>query len=329
MTTYGWDASNYDDPITIRDGIDFYTHKAAEGHHMYYDREYLQSMANALALGIPVLGAYFVNHPGTVSDQVDWFIQILDQDTPWWRTHPCFVLQIDAEKFGYMPSAPTKAEIQAFGDRLVNVHGVDPRRIIAYAPQWLYGNTLAGLTYRLWASAYGTNPFTHYLAAYPGDGSVRWQSYSGQSPLILQYGSNTTIGNQTTCDANAFRGTLIELMTALGANSEPPQMPNKEDDVVTYILQQDGVGIVLAWPDSKAKKWVYTNIVPPTGDIPNVPEFVGRLQAAGCVGPIAAKFKNNPMYVELADVPDQSITVGDVSVEVGDLNFVGKITKAV
>ena len=244
MTTYGWDASNYDDPIRVRDGIDLYSHKAAEGHHFYYDREYRASMDAARGLGIPVLGAYYVNHPGTVEDQVDWFVQLLDQDTPWWRAHPCFVLQIDAEQFGYMDRAPTPAEIQAFGDRLVQVHGVARERVLAYAPQWLYGNTLTGLTYRLWASAYGSNPTVHYLQAYPGDQDVeRWQSYSGQAPLLLQYGSNTTIGDQTTCDANAYRGTLAELLAELGAAPAPPE----EDDMIAHL-----------WRDTAQQHWYVT-----------------------------------------------------------------------
>jgi hypothetical protein len=262
MTTFGWDASNYDDAPTVRDGIDFYTHKAGEGHHTYYDREYGASLNNAKNLGIPILGAYFVNHPGSVADQVDWFVQILDQDTPWWRKHECFILQIDAEKFDYMPSAPTKDEIQAFGDRLVSVHGVDPRRVIAYAPQWLYGNTLTGLTYRLWASAYGGNPVGHYLAVYPGDADVkRWQSYSGQSPLILQYGSNTTIGNQTTCDANAFRGTLQQLMETLGSGSpEPEDEMNIKGLLCQTTDEPDGNAQVRAWVDPVLGP-VYENIV--------------------------------------------------------------------
>lgn len=244
MTTFLWDASNYDDPITVRDGIDGYTHKIAEGHHFYTDMEYKTSLNNALSLGIPVLGAYFVNHPGTVDDQVDWFVQLLDQNTPWWRSHPCFVLQIDAEQFSYMPSAPTLAEIQAFGDRLVNVHKVDPAKILAYAPQWLYGNGLTGLRYRLWASAYGSNPAVHYPDAYPGDNSTRWQSYSGQSPLLLQYGSNTTIGNQTTCDANGYRGSLAQLMADLKGGMGFVQ----GDEDMTAILMHDPAGsLCLAW----------------------------------------------------------------------------------
>ena len=266
MTTYGWDTSNYDDPIRVRDGIDLFTHKAGEGHHFYYDREYGASLNNARALGIPVLGAYFVNHPGSVDDQVDWFIAILDQDTPWWRDHPCFILQIDAEQFGYMDRAPTEAEIQAFGDRLVQVHGVAPARILAYAPQWLYGNDLAGLTYRLWASNYGANPYAHYLQAYPGDqDGKRWQAYSGQTPLLLQYGSNTTIGDQTTCDANAFRGSVAELIAALGGAEGDDMTPEQDrllkntetyewkksigEDPIMGILGNDGKPIAAGIPN--------------------------------------------------------------------------------
>lgn len=259
MTVFGWDASNYDDPPRQRDGIDLYTHKAGEGHHNYYDREYKASLDAARELGIPVLGAYFVNHPGTVADQVDWFVGILDEDTPWWRTHPCFILQIDAEKFDYMPREPSLAEIQAFGDRLVQVHGVDPRRVLAYAPQWLYGNRLTGLTYRLWASAYGPNPAVHYRQAYPGDGDgKRWQAYSGQTPLLLQYGSATTIGDQTTCDANAFRGTLDELLTTLGASTasstvEVDMFRVLDPENEQFVVQFTAFGWAWEWLDGNRR----------------------------------------------------------------------------
>lgn len=269
MTVYGWDGSNHDDPIRVRDGIDFYTHKIGEGHWFYYDREYRASLENARALGIPILGAYYVNHPGVVADQVDWFVELLDQDTPWWRTHPAFVLQIDAEKFDYMDRAPDRVEIQAFGDRLVKIHGVDPRKILAYAPQWLYGNSLTGLSYRLWASGYGGNPYAHYLDAYPGDhDGKRWQAYSGQTPLILQYGSNTTIGDQTTCDANAYRGDLGELLAELGAGGNLDQMPtgdfqdeNEEDDMVRGVIaQRTGQGIVQVYPHPLTGEMVTANV---------------------------------------------------------------------
>lgn len=214
MTIFGWDASHYDAPPTRRDGVDWYTHKCAEGHHFYKDAEYQAAMNAARNLGVPVLGAYFVNHPGTVADQADWWVSIVERETPWWRQVP-FIWQIDAERFKYMSRAPTLAEINALGDAVCQRAKVPASSVIAYAPKWLYGDTLKGLKFRLWASSYGTNPAVPYRDAYPGDTSSRWGAYSGQTPIILQYGSRTTIAGQTTCDANAFRGTLDQLRALL------------------------------------------------------------------------------------------------------------------
>jgi hypothetical protein len=63
-----------------------------------------------------------------------------------------------------------------------------------------------------------------FKGLYPGDSSSRWNAYSGQVPEILQYSSSATIGGQTTCDANAYRGTLAEL-TALLAPGWDIDMP--------------------------------------------------------------------------------------------------------
>ncbi len=231
MTTFGWDASNYDAPPTARDSVDFYTHKAAEGHHFYYDAEYAASLTNARNLGIPVLGAYFVTHPGTVSDQVDWFLSIVDSETPWWRQYP-WIWQIDAEKFSYMSRAPNLDEINGFGDLICSRARVPASQVIVYAPRWLYGDSLRGLRYRLWASNYGSNPAVPYRQAYPGDGSSRWDAYSGQTPIILQYGSRTTIAGQTTCDANAFRGTLDQLKALLtGDDDMTPEQDARQKNI--------------------------------------------------------------------------------------------------
>lgn len=205
MTTFLWDQSHYDDPMTQADGIQAITHKCAEGHHFYRDTEYKAALDAARALGVPVLGAYFVNHSGTVQDQVDWFLELVNLYTPWWKEVP-WMFQIDAEKFGYMDREPTIAEINGFGDLLCSRTGVPATAVFAYAPPWLYGDKLKGLKYPLWSSNYGSNPTVHYKTAYPGDTSSRWNPFSGSNVAILQYGSNTTIGNQTTCDANAWRG---------------------------------------------------------------------------------------------------------------------------
>lgn len=233
ITSFGWDQSHYDDPMTVRDGIDYITHKVAEGHHFYKDTEYKPALENARKLGVPVLGAYYVNHPGTIQDQVDWFLEIINAETPWWCDVP-FMLQIDAEKFGYMAREPSIDEINGFGDLLCNRTSLPSTAVFAYAPPWLYGEKLRLLKYPLWSSNYGSNPTTHYKTAYPGDSSTRWTPFSGSNVAILQYGSNTTIGNQTTCDANAWRGityngvkfpgTIEGLQDFIGSRVEDPSM---------------------------------------------------------------------------------------------------------
>lgn len=246
----GWDASNYDAPPTVRDGIEFYTHKCAEGHYFYKDAEYGNSMANARALGIPVLGAYFVNHPGSVNDQVDWFLQIVNAETPWWRDVP-WMFQIDAEKFDYMSRAPSIAEINQFGDYLVSASGCRPEQVVAYAPQWLYGSSLSGIKYKNWASNYGSNPYGHYRELYPGNNSSRW---SPANALFLQYGSNTTIGNQATCDANGYRGTVQDLINYLRGSSLAPD--TDEDEYMTYRIMFDG-----SIPGADTTHFYLTNLV--------------------------------------------------------------------
>lgn len=213
MTIFGWDASHWDwgrGPMDIaaavRDGISFMTHKATDktARNDRYD-----DFARRARGVVPLLGAYTVNHPGDQRPQVDEFIRFLDQVSPWWREGP-FIVQVDAEKFDYMPREPNLAEIKSWCDYFMQRTGGRWRPVV-YAPRWLYSDRLRGLPYRLWASSYGDNPAVHYRQAYPGDGSGRWAAYSGQTPAILQYGSTTRIGSQSTCDANAFRGTLDQL----------------------------------------------------------------------------------------------------------------------
>src|SRR5262249_55808726 len=54
---------------------------------------------------------------------------------------------------------------------------------------------------------------------YPGDSYAGWGSYSGQTPAIVQYTSSATIAGRTTCDANAFRGTIDQLLTLIGGDT--------------------------------------------------------------------------------------------------------------
>jgi hypothetical protein len=210
VTIFGSDVSHFDAPDTrsmFADGIVFQTHKAGGdkddpelGQWWGYVKGYRTNV---------LLGAYWVLYPGNPAGRADKFIARLDTQCPGWRDGP-FILQADCEKWnGDSSTVPSVSDINAFCDRLVAK--LPKLRPIGYLPDWVYGD-ISAFKYPLWSSKYVTGP-GHYKALYPGDSSAKWAGYGGKSPSILQYSSSATIGNQTTCDANAFRGTLAELIT--------------------------------------------------------------------------------------------------------------------
>jgi len=179
-----------------------------------------------------------------MSRRADRFIARLDATCKGWRDRP-FILQVDCEEWGSNPgTVPGRADIEAFCDRL-RVRAPKLRAIV-YAPEWVYGNKLAGLDYPLWASRYVSGSGAA-SKLYPGDGSSKWGAYSGQTPAILQFTSSAVIAGQTTCDANAYRGTLAELtaLVAPGWTEEIDDMPMTANEFVN-LLQDDNVRRALA-----------------------------------------------------------------------------------
>lgn len=245
MTIFGWDASDYDagrGPMDLaaaaRDGISWFTHKATEATNVRHEN--LGTMLNrARAAGIPVLGAYHVVRSSpSVAAQVSYFFAYLDEAVPWWRTWPGFLLQVDLEKWPYdpvsTPEAPERPGMPMFMDakRALQAGGTgssfaaELRRrapasafVVVYASKGQYGDTLAGLGSPLWNARYPSGSAGRYRSLYPGDDGSGWQTYSGQMPIFWQYTSSATIGSQTGCDANAYRGTLTQLQRLIGATT--------------------------------------------------------------------------------------------------------------
>jgi hypothetical protein len=238
------DRSHYDGPMTSLDGMVGVTHKITEGDHFYLDAEYRADAALVASLGAPVQGSYHVQHGGrSVTNQADWWFAQVDLLSPYWRAHPCWTWQDDAEKFDYM-TAPTIAEINALGDAMCTRAQCPAERFIAYAPEWLYGSALRGLRYRQWESSYvsGSGPWRDL---YPGNASVRWATAAVGGPLLLQYTSSAVIAGQTTCDASGYRGTLAQLLRDLRADSTGEIMALRfqfADDVPGRPSDADGVG---------------------------------------------------------------------------------------
>lgn len=244
MTIFGWDMSHFDAPSTgtaVDDGLSFITHKAG-GDSVDVELDNWWAGVRNLPVDRVLLGAYWVLYPGNPAGRADAFIARLDAVCAGWRDRP-WILQVDCERWNNSPATvPSRAEIKAFCDRLVELM---PRlRPIVYAPEWVYHDTLRGLGYPLWASDYVTGSGS-WRSLYPGDGSSRWGAFSGQVPAILQYTSHASIGGQSTCDANAFRGTFDELV-ALVAPGWSDDMPLSSDDITkvakavwTYQLDID------------------------------------------------------------------------------------------
>jgi lysozyme len=243
---WGWDASHYDavpdGARVVAEGYEFMTHKAGGDA----DDAELAAWWKAMKPHRDdiLLGAYWVLYPGSPSTKADRFLARLDSQCPGWRDGP-FILQVDCEKWnGDSSTVPSKADIKAFCNRLKQkAPKLTP---IVYAPKWVYGNTLTGLGYPLWASAYvdGSGAASKL---YPGDNSSKWDDYSGQTPAILQFTSSATIAGQTTCDANAFKGSRADLVKLL-APGWVPKPPEPEEDPLANLTAQDIADAILNSP---------------------------------------------------------------------------------
>lgn len=229
MTTiYGWDLSHYDGPDSrkaIDEGFSFFTHKAG-GDANDAEIGTWWSLMKGYRASVR-LGAYWVLYPGNPAGRADAFLARLDATCPGWRDAP-FILQLDAEKWNNDPdTVPSIAECNAFCDRLV--YKMPKLTPIGYLPSWVYGSKLKDFRYPWWQSSYVSGSGAA-SALYPGDGSSRW-SYSGRTADILQFTSSATIAGQTTCDANAYRGTLAQLTALVAPGWEQEDMSFEDDQV--------------------------------------------------------------------------------------------------
>lgn len=225
MTTiFGADFSHYDGRLAkaivaraMGEGIEFATHKLGEGGN-YTDPlagVNLNAMRDA---GLRVIGAYYVPRtPGiSLARQVEHCIALADDLIPWWRTHPGFFWQDDVELWDY--DRVSAADGKAFGRLLAAKTG---KAVALYASAGMYGDAPADWPGIWWNANYGANHVGGFRDVYQGDSFAGWAAKGGRRPDILQYGSKTRIAGLTTCDANAFRGSIDQLLALIGAPDSP------------------------------------------------------------------------------------------------------------
>jgi len=310
MTIFGWDMSHFDAPgigSAIDEGIAFLTHKAG-GDKDDAELAAWWSGVRGLDPARVLLGAYWVLYPGNPTGRASLFIDRLDAACPGWRDRP-FLLQVDCEKWnGDAGTVPSKADITVFCTALTML--APKLHPVVYAPKWVYGNSLTGLNYPLWASAYvlGTGGFK---SLYPGDGSSRWAAYSGQTPAILQFTSSASIGGQTTCDANAFRGTFDDLV-ALAAPGWSPDMAMTKADAQLFItevrntkefLSDTEVGIIAAAAAAK----LAPQITALSTAITALPTVFGEAEVATIVSGVLAGLTPEMLAAIPADLAQQVV----------------------
>jgi GH25 family lysozyme M1 (1,4-beta-N-acetylmuramidase) len=249
MTTiFGWDASHYDGEhgeidlavlTRARDeGIDFFTHKIGEGL-TNVDTTAAAALIAARDAGIKVIGGYYFIHSGDMVAQAQRCIALADRYVPWWREFNGWFWQTDAETDtgGHLPSP---SEVKLFSDTLVTR---SLKRVIVYASHGMYGDRLRGLGHPLWNANYPSSRKADFRDLYPGNSYAGWTAYSGQTPVLCQYTSSATIAGRTTCDANAYRGTVDQLLALIGATAVTAPTP---DDIANEIMHgtnpKDGSG---------------------------------------------------------------------------------------
>lgn len=229
MTEFGWDASDYDwdpsrGPMDLKAakqaGIMFFSHKSTElsPEELYTHDNYGEAMERARDAGIEFLAAYVVPRSGVrVDEQVDTFLTYIDKHTPWWRSFPGFFLQTDLEHWAY------NAVQDEVGETMVrSLRTLTQKTVFLYASKGHYGDSIDADMIK-WNANYApehapTRDFRDIYRGVGGDNGPGWESYSGAAPVIWQYASDATIGRQTTCDANAFRGTVDDFRKLIEPN---------------------------------------------------------------------------------------------------------------
>lgn len=233
MTIFTLDVSNHDydrGPINWQSvrgaGIEVAIAKASEGDpagYHYTDPWFVRAVTDANAAGLALMGGYHCLAAGDVTSinrQVDWLIsragEVGGVAKGWWM--------LDIEPFTELTSrgmAPRLSDVLAFESRWMSLTG---QPIAHYLPHWYWTQwgspDLSAIRGPVVSSNYpvtATMAFDQLYARDGGDSGPGWAPYGGKTPTLWQFGSSNAVpGVVGNCDANAFKGTLDQLIPLLG-----------------------------------------------------------------------------------------------------------------
>lgn len=211
MTVFGPDISSYQAGLDLSRLTDaaFVMAKCSEGTY-YTDSDYQGWRGQAAGLGLPFVWYHFLSTEDVHAQVSHTAATVGDASLPG---------MLDVEPTG--SSRPDVAQLLAYADA-AKAAGLNLR--LVYLPHWYWQELgspgLSGLTTRGLSLVSSTYPggTGDPRALYPGDGAAGWDGYGGVTPQLYQYTNQATDAGQS-LDYNAFRGTLAQFLTMLGADS--------------------------------------------------------------------------------------------------------------
>lgn len=238
MVTFGLDVSDNDHGLSLassqRAGFEFVTARALSFPKglLTVDADYANFRDTARALSM-AFAAYVLFHTYyTPDDQAAALARSIGD--------PRIPVMIDLEPDSDTPSI----QFAAACFDACKAHGLNPQTL--YDPHWYWteqaGPPLNIRPWRLVSSAYGDNaPGAHesLYQARGGDTSNGWSPYGSLAPVLWQFGSKVVLGTDAAGqthygDADAFRGSLAELVS-LGMFIGDPMTAPTLDDIVTAL----------------------------------------------------------------------------------------------
>lgn len=332
-TVFGPDLSNHNGAVDFAaldalSDVHLVTHKITEGVG-WTDPTVAGRAPSLQRFAAP--GFYHVLWPTNSQDnpvnQAHWFVDEIIRIAPWMLAHPCPVLQGDFELFSnftpYRP--PTIAECNQFQAEVTaywRSKGGNPPAQLDYAPYWLYGNTVTGLTGLWWASSY-VGGSGDYHALYPGNGDSRWTQIPGHPADVLQYTSSATYpGAASGVDSNGVRGvsTAAQLQQFLlggdpMSQNGPEHWDQPDIDRWRNILRQTPLTATIGNKTSQTLELFIANTNERVADPSLNPNAVTAGSLAAAKNAILAAIANVPTADEVADAVIAKLpsTVGGVT----------------
>lgn len=208
VTTWGIDISNHQEGLAVDrvkdEGYTFVIAKATEGGG-FRDKSYPGFRDRAIHSGLLFAAYHFLRSDSPMEAQAQNLAgHIGDKDIP---------IMIDAERTDDGKSRPNLAHVIEF-TRACQHRGL--KLTMLYLPQWWWnelGRPALPTSFTLVKSDYGKNPAGFGSVIYPGDNSLRWNGYGGDTVDILQFGSRGRLSCYPgkDVDIDAYRGTPEQL----------------------------------------------------------------------------------------------------------------------